>query len=77
MAVYYRNYRLSRGECASLTDKMNQRNELRYCADAPEVRIRLGWKPAPPKILEQTVENEPEMYVACTFFRCKKAFGGK
>ena len=72
MAVYYRNYRLCRGECLPLADKMKQRNELRYCADAPEVRIRLGWKPAPPKILEQTVENEPEMYVACTFSDVKR-----
>ncbi|MBR6602403.1 MAG: hypothetical protein IKK94_00130, partial [Clostridia bacterium] len=29
--------------------------------------IRMGWKPVPPEIEEQTPENEPEMKVACTF----------
>ena len=37
--------------------------------EAPEIRIRLGWKEVPPRILEQTEENEPEMKVVCTFER--------
>lgn len=33
------------------------------------IRIRCGWKPAPPEVLHQTLENEPEMHVACDFDR--------
>ena len=46
-----------------------EREALKYAAAAPEIRIRMGWKPAPPTVLEQTPENEPEMKVACTFDR--------
>ena len=42
-----------------------------YAAESPEIRIRLGWKPAPPVVLEQTVKNEPDMKVACDFERVK------
>lgn len=69
MAVAYRNYQLERGACRSLKEKIKERKQLKYAIDAPEIRIRMGWKPAPPAILEQTIENEPEMKVACTFDR--------
>ena len=69
MAVAYRNYKLENGECKSLSEKMEERKELEYAAAAPEIRIRMGWKPAPPTVLAQTPENEPEMKVACTFYR--------
>ena len=69
MAVKYRNYQLSKGACAPLLEKIKGRKELAYAVNAPEIRIRMGWKPAPPTVLEQTPENEPEMKVACTFDR--------
>ncbi len=69
MAVAYRNYQLDKGECRPLTEKIEERKELAYAIAAPEIRIRMGWKPAPPTVLEQTPENEPEMKVACTFDR--------
>ena len=69
MAIKYREYKLERNDCVPLLEKMKDRPELRYASDAPEIRIRMGWKPAPPTVLEQTVENEPEMHVACTFDR--------
>lgn len=69
MAAAYRRYRLERGECFELAEKAKQRDALKYAIEAPEIRIRLGWKPAPPKVLEQTPETEPKMKVACTFDR--------
>lgn len=69
MAVAYRNYQLDKGACRPLAEKIKKRKTLAYAAEAPEIRIRMGWKPAPPAVLEQTVENEPEMKVACTFDR--------
>ena len=33
----------------------------------PIVRIRMGWKPVPSPVLEQTLETEPPMFTACTF----------
>lgn len=71
MGVYYRNYQLERGVVKPISDKIKKREALKYAVESPEIRIRMGWKPAPPKILEQTVENEPEMKVACTFDRVK------
>lgn len=69
MGVYYRNYQLENGKAQPLSEKIKKREALQYCVEAPEIRIRMGWKPAPPTVLEQTVENEPEMKVACTFER--------
>ena len=69
MAVAYRNYQLENGNCRPLSEKIKERKELAYAVKAPEIRIRMGWKPAPPKVLEQTIKNEPEMKVACTFDR--------
>lgn len=69
MAALYRSVRLSRGQIRMMADKAAERPLLSYLADAPEIRIRMGWKPAPPRILSQTRENEPEMRVACTFER--------
>lgn len=71
MAVAYRNYQLKRGACKPLSEKIKEREAVRYAAESPEIRIRMGWKPAPPTVLEQTDENEPQMYVACTFDRVR------
>ncbi len=69
MAVAYREYQLSRGACAPLAEKIKTRETLKYAVESPEIRIRMGWKPAPATVLEQTIETEPEMKVACTFDR--------
>lgn len=69
MAVAYRYYQLDAGNCRPLIERMNEREALRYAVESPEIRIRMGWKPAPADILEQTKENEPRMKVACTFDR--------
>ena len=69
MAVQYRKYKLERKECTPLRKRVEYSPELRYAVESPEIRIRLGWKPAPPKVLEQTLDNEPQMHIACTFER--------
>lgn len=69
MAVQYRKYKLNRKECTPLKKRIEYSSELKYAVESPEIRIRLGWKPAPPKVLEQTPDNEPQMHAACTFDR--------
>ena len=61
----YREYMLTRGGCRPIKERMN--DSLDYAKDSVYIRIRLGWKPAPSPIADQTVENEPEMHVAMTF----------
>lgn len=72
MAAVYRNYKLEKGDCQPIKERVKTNKYLKYAVLAPEIRIRLGWKPAPPTVLEQTVENEPEMHVACTFDRVRE-----
>ena len=71
MAEYYRNYILNKGECRTLRERTAENSFLKYAADSVEIRIRMGWKPVPTPVLEQTPENEPEMKVACSFDRVK------
>ncbi len=70
MAVKYRELQLEKG-IIPLKEKIKTRPYLKYASESVEIRIRMGWKPVPPRILEQTLENEPEMKVACTFSRVK------
>ena len=69
MAREYRKYKLDTGAVRPLSEKIKEKPALKYCIDAPEIRIRQGWKPAPPKIRRQTPENEPPMKVVVTFDR--------
>ena len=71
MAKEYRKYQLERGACLPLAERIKNNPALAYAVESVEIRIRMGWKPAPAKVLEQTIENEPEMHVACTFDRVK------
>ncbi len=70
MAVKYRELQFENG-ITPIKEKIKNRPYLEYASEAVEIRIRMGWKPVPPKILEQTEQNEPEMKVACTFERVK------
>ena len=67
IARVYQEYRLTRGGCKLLRDRLNE--DLKYVLDAPEVRIRLAWKPVPTPVEEQTPETEPPMHIAATFQR--------
>ncbi len=69
MARCYRKYLLDIGECTPLAERIKNSPELKYAADSVMIRIRNGWKPCPPPIKEQTIENEPIMHTACDFER--------
>lgn len=64
MARAYRAHQLAHGY-RSLKDRNNQ--YIEKATKSTLVRIRMGWKPVPCQVKEQTVDNEPEMKVACTF----------
>ena len=64
MARAYRQMRLDSG-LVPLRERIRNRPELAYAADAPYIRIRMGWKPVPSPVPEQTPETEPPMFTAC------------
>lgn len=69
MARAYRKYKLDSGEVKPIKERMKDYPYIEYASKAPEIRVRQAWKPAPPKIEYQTVENEPEVGVYVTFDR--------
>ena len=69
MAEVYRQYQLDRGACRPLRERCQENTVLAESVKSPYIRIRMGWKPVPPPVLEQTPENEPEMFVAVDFDR--------
>ncbi len=69
MAQVYRKYQLDRKACVPLKERIKTRPELAYAAKSLELRIRLGWKPMPSPVEEQTIATEPPMKVAVTFDR--------
>lgn len=66
-----REIQLQNGVVRTLKERCAEREELDYARRYPLIRIRMGWKPVPPPILHQTLENEPPMHVACTFARVR------
>ncbi|MBQ6533592.1 MAG: hypothetical protein IJI37_00325 [Opitutales bacterium] len=69
MARAYREYKLASGAVKPIREKIKFRPALKYCITAPEIRIRQAWKPCPPKVIHQTIENEPKMRIAADFDR--------
>lgn len=69
MAAAYRKYKLETG-FVPLKDQ--NRDTVIYAAKSLLVRVRMGWKPVPCEIKEQTLDNEPPMHVACTFSDVEK-----
>ena len=67
MARKYREYLYTKSSLKTLKQKAELNPQVGYTAESLMVRIRCGWKPAPPTVLHQTVENEPEMHIACDF----------
>ncbi|MGM9642828.1 MAG: DUF5696 domain-containing protein [Eubacteriales bacterium] len=70
MAKAERELRLSRGEITLLSRKC-EREAVEYAVKYPLIRIRMGWKPSPSPVRHQTPENEPDMFVACSFSRVR------
>ncbi len=59
-----------------LTEKCRTSEAIRYAAEAPELRIRLAWKPVPSPVAHQTEETEPPVVVGCTLERVKEILHG-
>lgn len=72
MARLYRREQLARGAVRPLAERAKTQPELAKAARNVELRIRLGWKPVPSPVLEQTPSNEPPVRVAATFARCRE-----
>ena len=68
MARVYRAYQEAHG-CTRLTERAAVHPELAYAISAPLIRIRIAWKPVPSPVLHQTRENEPPVFVGCSFRR--------
>ncbi len=62
MARHYRQYLLTHG-CRLIRDRIQESPALAYAATAPELRIRMGWKPVPTPCMHQTPETEPPLLV--------------
>jgi len=67
----YRQYNFARRGLRPLRERAAASPGLAYSAGAMEVRIRLGVKPVPYEIKEQTPQTEPTMRVFCDFARVR------
>ncbi|MBR0300568.1 MAG: hypothetical protein IJQ93_09665 [Bacteroidales bacterium] len=68
MARLFRKYLLSSGKMpAPIRERVKTDSCLAYAVEAPEIRVRQAWKPAPSPIPHQTIDNEPPLHVALTF----------
>ena len=67
----YRQYNFARRHIQPLRQRAAKSPQLAYSAGALEVRIRLGVKPVPYEIKEQTPDNEPPVRVFCDFTRVR------
>ena len=73
MARKYREYLIATDQMPkAVRERIGDNEHLAYAAEAPEIRIRLAWKPVPTPELHQTLENEPKMTVAVTFDQVKE-----
>lgn len=72
IAHNYREYLLKECGVTTLAERVDASANLGYSLDAMQVRIRLGWKPAPSPVEYQTLDNEPPMKVAMTFDKVKE-----
>lgn len=50
-----------------IRERVKDNDILKYAVEAPEIRIRQAWKPAPSPMAHQTLETEPPMHAALTF----------
>ena len=74
VAKRYRKYNTEYRKIQPLRDRVKSSPELAYSAQALEVRMRMGVKPVPTPVLEQTPENEPLMRTFLTFKKLRDIF---
>ena len=59
MARAYRRHQLACGACRPIAERVKTNSALAYAVQAPEIRIRQAWKPAPSPVPDQTELDEP------------------
>jgi hypothetical protein len=74
IAKKYRNYNTEYRKLQPLRERVKNSPELAYSAEALEVRMRMGVKPVPTPVLEQTPENEPPIRTFLTFQKMRDIF---
>jgi hypothetical protein len=74
IAKCYRQYNFAHRGIFPLKQRIEKSPELAYSSRSMEVRLRLGVKPVPTPILEQTPENEPPVRVFLTFKQVRDIF---
>jgi hypothetical protein len=68
MARKFREYMIANDLMPEpIRERVKDNEILKYAIEAPEIRIRQAWKPAPSPIPHQTLETEPPMHAALTF----------
>ena len=71
MARAYRRHQLACGACRPIAERVKTNSALAYAVQAPEIRIRQAWKPAPSPVPDQTELDEPPVTAYVTFDRVK------
>ena len=74
MAKRYRGLNLTRRGLKPLRERAKDNPALDYSSRALEIRLRLGVKPVPCPVAEQTPDTEPEMRVFMTFDNARELF---
>ena len=69
MAHIYRDWQIEHNGLKPLKERASSNPALRYAAGSVELRIRMGWKPAPSPLRHQTPDNQPPLFVAMDFDR--------
>lgn len=67
MARIYRKHQIENEGCEPLSERVKRDSRLERAAASMAIRVRQGWKPAPSKQENQTLETEPDMHVALSF----------
>jgi hypothetical protein len=74
IAKHYRQYNLAHRNIHILRERIANSPELAYSSGSMEVRLRLGVKPVPYKIKDQSPETEPPVRVFLTFKQLRDVF---
>ncbi len=74
VAKRYRKYNFDQRGIVPLKQRVLKSPELAYSARSMEVRLRLGVKPVPCEVVEQTPETEPPVRVFLTFKQVRDIF---
>lgn len=73
IAKKYRQIQVEKNHLQPLFERVKTSEIISYAMKGmPVIRVRMGWKPVPTPVMEQTEENEPPMHIACTFVQVEE-----